>query len=120
MSTDTQETPEQNADTGQIRQIPIQVVREAPAVAAARESLLTAIGREASTVVEQQPGHSSAALVELARAFALVNMGASDATTPAAPAPTTRLLPVGRSEWAVPADEGGAVPITGPFTRFDD
>lgn len=43
---------------------------EPSAATVARDQLLSAIGREAMHVTKSQPGHASAALVELARAYA--------------------------------------------------
>ncbi|MFF2902695.1 hypothetical protein [Streptomyces sp. NPDC057966] len=44
---------------------------EVPAAAAARDKLLAAIGAEAQRVAEKSAGEASAALVQLARAYAL-------------------------------------------------
>ncbi|MGW8782588.1 hypothetical protein ACWGNM_31620 [Streptomyces sp. NPDC055796] len=52
-----------------VQQIP---VAEALAVTEARDVLLAAIGQEAQLVVEKSAGQASAALLELARAYALV------------------------------------------------
>ncbi|MGG8410568.1 hypothetical protein ACM614_30460 [Streptomyces sp. 12297] len=70
-----------------IRRIPavIQVVQP-PAVTDARDALLAAIGKEAQQLADQSAGQASGALVELARAYALVALGASAVagTTPVA------------------------------------
>ncbi|MFD7623775.1 hypothetical protein [Streptomyces sp. NPDC059802] len=50
-------------------------VTEVPAAADSREALLRAIGAEAQLVAENSAGQASAALVELARAFALATAG---------------------------------------------
>ncbi|MFF3784341.1 hypothetical protein [Streptomyces sp. NPDC001933] len=61
------------ADEG-IQQIPavIQVAAPVPAADEARDKLLAAIGAEAQHVAEKSAGQASAALAELARAYALV------------------------------------------------
>ncbi|MFD8786637.1 hypothetical protein [Kitasatospora sp. NPDC059599] len=60
------------ADEG-IRQIPAAIrVEQPPTVTEARDKLLAAIGAEAQLVSEKSAGQASAALVELARAYALV------------------------------------------------
>ncbi|MEZ7129053.1 hypothetical protein ACBR40_27295 [Nonomuraea sp. AD125B] len=71
------------------QQIPAVIkVREVPAAAEAREKLLQAIAAEAQAVTAKSPGQASAALEELARAYALVTSGAT-AVAPAAPEATT-------------------------------
>ncbi|MFI7004443.1 hypothetical protein [Nocardia sp. NPDC050175] len=70
-----------------IQQIPATVPQAPPAplppaAAEARDQLLRAIGREAEQVVTTNPGHASAALVELASAYALVANGTPSGTVP--------------------------------------
>ncbi|MGE6864256.1 hypothetical protein ACQKGQ_28665 [Bacillus cereus] len=56
-----------------IRQTPVRIrVAEPATVTHARDALLAAIGTEAQAVAEKSAGQASAALVELARAYALV------------------------------------------------
>ncbi|MCX3291847.1 hypothetical protein OR263_34975 [Streptomyces sp. NEAU-H22] len=63
------------ADEG-IQQIPAQItVPQPPAVTKARDALLSAVGTEAQRLAEDSAGQSSAALLELARAYALVTAG---------------------------------------------
>ncbi|MBZ4318567.1 hypothetical protein [Streptomyces huiliensis] len=67
------------ADEG-IRQIPPTVRDAQPsAVTEARDHLLRAIGAEARHVADTSPGQASAALAELARAYALVTSGVTGA-----------------------------------------
>ncbi|MEU9375999.1 hypothetical protein AB0D94_19775 [Streptomyces sp. NPDC048255] len=61
-------------------------VQQPPAVADARDRLLEAIDQEAQRVVETQPGQASAALGDLARAFALVTAGTAGTAGPVSPA----------------------------------
>lgn len=68
-----------------VQQIPtvIQLV-PVPAAADARDALLAAIGAEARIVAEKSSGQASAALAELARAYALVTTGTTAAAAPTA------------------------------------
>ncbi|MFE7403568.1 hypothetical protein [Streptomyces sp. NPDC057557] len=76
-----------------VQEIPATVrVVEEPAAADARAQLLAAIGAEAQLVAEKSAGQASAALVELAHAYALVIGGA---TVPTAITPTSRTLAPG-------------------------
>ncbi|MEU0633746.1 hypothetical protein [Streptomyces sp. NPDC005989] len=60
------------ADEG-VQQIPAVIrVEQPPAAADARDALLAAIGAQAQAVADKSAGQASAALVELARAYALV------------------------------------------------
>lgn len=81
-----------------IQQIPAVVpVTELPAAAAARDQLLQAIAREAQQVTDKRPGEASAALEQLARAYALV------ASPAAALAPRAGTLHAGSAlgiEWS--------------------
>ncbi|MFI1920294.1 hypothetical protein [Nocardia sp. NPDC020380] len=52
---------------------------EPSAATVARDQLLSAIGRSAVLLAEDQPGNAPAALVELARAYALVTAGSARA-----------------------------------------
>lgn len=71
--TDHEPEPTEVATGDGIRQIPARIrVVEPAAVADARNALLTAIGAEARAVTEKSAGQASAALVELARAYALM------------------------------------------------
>ncbi|MFF4104353.1 hypothetical protein [Streptomyces sp. NPDC001903] len=64
---------EQSGVSDGVQQIPAAVtVTEVPAAADARDALLRAIGAEAQLVVEKSAGQAASALVELARAYALV------------------------------------------------
>lgn len=65
------------AATGEgVQQIPaVHSGSEVPAAAEARDALLAAIGTEAQLIVERSPGQASNALLELARAYALVISG---------------------------------------------
>ncbi|MBA9043321.1 MULTISPECIES: hypothetical protein [Streptomyces] len=56
-------------------------VREVPAAVEAREALLTAITREAQTVVDKHPGGAAAALVQLAQAYAALSTTGVPVTT---------------------------------------
>lgn len=56
-------------------------IREVPAAIEAREALLAAITQETRTVVEKHPGQASAALVQLAQAYALLASGLMPVTT---------------------------------------
>lgn len=53
---------------------------ESPSVIAARDELLYAIADEVARVSGSQPGNASGALVELARAYALVTKGRESLT----------------------------------------
>ncbi|MCM6776733.1 hypothetical protein NDR87_22375 [Nocardia sp. CDC159] len=78
----------------EIQQVPLVLLRDEPAAAAARERLLQAIGREADAVADLQPGNAAGALAELARAYALIT--STETTTTAAlsaPAPAGRTAP---------------------------
>jgi multidrug resistance efflux pump len=55
-------------------------VREVPAAVEARDALLTAIAQDTRAVVDKQPGQASAALLQLAQAYALL----ATATVPVA------------------------------------
>ncbi|MFD5142667.1 hypothetical protein [Streptomyces sp. NPDC058401] len=69
-----------------VQQIPAQIqvqvqVVQPPAATEARDALLAAIGAEAQHVVEKSAGQASAALAELARAYAvIVSVGNASAT----------------------------------------
>lgn len=81
---DGSDTPPATVGEG-IQQIPAQiVVTQPPAVTDARDKLLSAIGAEAQRVAETSAGQASAALVELARAYALVAPHSTAITVPAA------------------------------------
>ncbi|MCX3291848.1 hypothetical protein OR263_34980 [Streptomyces sp. NEAU-H22] len=68
-SNETESTP---VADGEIRQIPAQItVTPAAAVAEARDALLAAIGAEAQHVADKSAGQASAALMELARTYAM-------------------------------------------------
>ncbi|MGB8946638.1 MAG: hypothetical protein WCD21_41345 [Streptomyces sp.] len=83
-SNDAESTPIA-ADAG-IQQIPAQVtVTHAPAVTESRNALLAAIGAEAQLVAEKSTGQASSALVELARAYALVTAGTTAVAAPGLP-----------------------------------
>jgi hypothetical protein len=76
--TTEQEVPDPTAQERGIQQVPLVVqVREAAGVSKARDQLLQAIAREAQQVTDTQAGQASAALEQLARAFALVAAPAS-------------------------------------------
>jgi hypothetical protein len=75
-----QQTPAQSEAA---QQIPITLqLQEVPAADTARESLLRAIGREADSVSVKNAGGASTALLELARAYALVVSPSAPALTP--------------------------------------
>ncbi|MDT0544694.1 hypothetical protein [Streptomyces lonegramiae] len=65
---DSSTTPQAGADGR--GPAPIAVPPEVPAAADARDKLLAAIGAEAQLVAEKSPGQASAALAQLARAYA--------------------------------------------------
>jgi hypothetical protein len=93
--TTEQEVPDQTAQESGIQQVPLVIqVREATGVPEAREQLLQAIAREAQQVTDNQAGQASAALEQLARAFALVAAPAPvlkpSAAGPGAVSPQTR------------------------------
>ncbi|MGW8782587.1 hypothetical protein ACWGNM_31615 [Streptomyces sp. NPDC055796] len=70
---DTERPPTAVGVSEGTQQIPAQTtVTEVPAAIEARDVLLAAIGREAQIVADKSAGQASAALVELARAYALL------------------------------------------------
>ncbi|WP_327251467.1 hypothetical protein [Streptomyces sp. NBC_01244] len=84
-----------SVSTGEgVQQIPAQIqvqVVQPPAETEARDALLRAISQEAQYVAEKSAGQAAAALVELARAYALVTQ-AVDAPSAASPSVHTRNL----------------------------
>lgn len=80
MSTEQQTAPAQS-DAAQQICITMQA-QEVSAADTARESLLRAIGREADAVSEKNAGGAATALLELARAYALVASPSPPALTP--------------------------------------
>jgi hypothetical protein len=101
------EVPDQ---TGEIRQVPLVVqVQEGAGVSDARRQLLQAISREAQQVTDTQAGQASAALEQLARAFALVATPAPVLTPSAAGAvsPEDREVRVNFWQGVSVTDESG-------------
>ncbi|MEU6012544.1 hypothetical protein ABZ826_00360 [Streptomyces sp. NPDC047515] len=83
MSNEEQTTPDEDLKAGAVPQIPAVIrLREVPAAAEARESLLQAIAAEARAVTAKHPGQASGALEELARAYALVTTGVTAQPVP--------------------------------------
>ncbi|MFD9593717.1 hypothetical protein ACFWA9_13305 [Kitasatospora sp. NPDC059973] len=83
MTSSETESNSVTADEG-VQQIPAVIqVQASPAATEARDALLAAIGAEAQLVVEKSAGQASAALVELARAYALVATDSAAALAPA-------------------------------------
>jgi hypothetical protein len=75
-------TPDEPSAAGVIK------LREVPAAVEARTALLTAIAREAGTVVENHPGQAAAELVQLAQAYAALSTTSVPVTTDGSSVPT--------------------------------
>jgi hypothetical protein len=81
------------------QQVPI--VINIPAAVEARDNLLQAIAREAQHVANRGTGQASTVLVELARAYALVTTGATEAGEVPPPVLVPQAQVSSRAEWGI-------------------
>ncbi|MFF4104362.1 hypothetical protein [Streptomyces sp. NPDC001903] len=89
-------TEEQPSLSGGMEQVPaaVPVIPVSAAAAEARDALLRAVAQEAELVADKSAGHASAALAELARAYALVTARSTFGTRVEARVYDREVLPV--------------------------